>query len=98
VPGVERFPVKLHSAAWDDSVDLTDKVVGIIGNGSSAVQIIPAIFPSMSLDGQLPKKKGLQLTIPNRGEETQVFHEILHLDHGRVCAEIRWRKRGQLQL
>jgi cation diffusion facilitator CzcD-associated flavoprotein CzcO len=27
-------------------VDLNDKVVGIIGNRSSAVQIIPAIFPS----------------------------------------------------
>ncbi|OAL38360.1 hypothetical protein AYO20_02419 [Fonsecaea nubica] len=45
VPGVEKFKNKVHSAAWDDTVDLDDKVVGIIGNGSSAVQIIPAIFP-----------------------------------------------------
>ena len=44
IPGVEKFKNKVHSAAWDDSVDLDDKVVGMIGNGSSAVQIIPAIF------------------------------------------------------
>ncbi|OCK80948.1 FAD/NAD(P)-binding domain-containing protein [Lepidopterella palustris CBS 459.81] len=47
VSGVEKFPVKLHSAAWDSSVDLKDKTVGIIGNGSSAVQIIPSIFPNI---------------------------------------------------
>jgi cation diffusion facilitator CzcD-associated flavoprotein CzcO len=46
IPGVEKFKNKIHSAAWDDAIDLEDKVVGIIGNGSSAVQIIPAIFPS----------------------------------------------------
>lgn len=46
VPGLEKFKNKLHTAAWDDTVDLDDKVIGIIGNGSSAVQIIPAIFPS----------------------------------------------------
>jgi len=47
VPGVEKFKNKVHSAHWDDSVDLNDKVVGIIGNGSSAVQIVPAIFPKV---------------------------------------------------
>lgn len=47
VPGVEKFKNKVHSAAWDDSVDLNDKVVGVIGNGSSAVQIVPAIFPKV---------------------------------------------------
>lgn len=44
VPGIERFEKKVHTAAWDYSVDLKDKIVGVIGNGSSAVQVIPAIF------------------------------------------------------
>jgi len=35
---------KMHSAEWDHSVDLTGKVVGVIGSGASAIQIIPAIF------------------------------------------------------
>ncbi|KAL3464645.1 putative dimethylaniline monooxygenase [Aspergillus heterothallicus] len=47
VPGVEKFEAKVHSAYWDTSIDLHSKVVGVIGNGSSAVQIIPAISPKV---------------------------------------------------
>jgi cation diffusion facilitator CzcD-associated flavoprotein CzcO len=36
----------LHSAHWDDSVQLEGKRVAVIGSGSSAVQIIPTIQPS----------------------------------------------------
>ncbi|KAH6972399.1 putative MoxY [Ilyonectria sp. MPI-CAGE-AT-0026] len=35
---------KLHSANWDESVDLTDKRVLVIGAGSSGVQIVPSIL------------------------------------------------------
>ena len=38
----------LHSAAWNDSVDLAGKRVAVIGGGSSAVQIVPNIQPGMS--------------------------------------------------
>ncbi|KAF8967752.1 hypothetical protein BDZ97DRAFT_1916690 [Flammula alnicola] len=33
----------LHTAHWDQSVDLTGKHVGLIGNGSSGIQVLPAI-------------------------------------------------------
>ena len=34
IPGLHSFKGKLlHSAAWDKSVDLSDKTVGLIGNG-----------------------------------------------------------------
>jgi cation diffusion facilitator CzcD-associated flavoprotein CzcO len=33
----------IHPAMWDHSVDLEGKTVAVIGNGSSALQIIPAI-------------------------------------------------------
>lgn len=34
IPGLQSFQGKLlHSAAWDDSVDLSGKRVGLIGNG-----------------------------------------------------------------
>lgn len=46
VRGLEDFKgVKLHSADYDDSVDLKDRNVLVIGGGSSAVQILPAIQP-----------------------------------------------------
>jgi cation diffusion facilitator CzcD-associated flavoprotein CzcO len=35
--------VKAHSAAWDDEVDLAGKNVAVIGNGGSAIQIIPKL-------------------------------------------------------
>lgn len=46
IPGIEKFENKTHSAAWNEDMDFENKTVGIIGNGSSAVQIIPTIFPS----------------------------------------------------
>ncbi|KJA23566.1 hypothetical protein HYPSUDRAFT_66248 [Hypholoma sublateritium FD-334 SS-4] len=35
----------LHTALWDASVELEGKHVGIIGNGSSGLQVLPAISP-----------------------------------------------------
>ncbi|KAH6691332.1 hypothetical protein F5X68DRAFT_252255 [Plectosphaerella plurivora] len=44
IKGLEEFQGKLvHSGAWDDSLDLKNKRVGVIGNGSSAIQIVPTI-------------------------------------------------------
>lgn len=41
IPGMDSFDGALfHSARWDHSVDLQDKRVGIIGMGSTGVQII----------------------------------------------------------
>ena len=34
---------KMHSASWDHGVDLDNKVIGVIGNGSTAVQIVPQL-------------------------------------------------------
>ena len=34
----------LHSARWDDSLDLTDKNVVVVGTGCSSVQVVPAIL------------------------------------------------------
>ncbi|KAK7417255.1 hypothetical protein QQX98_004689 [Neonectria punicea] len=46
IRGLKDFGGKLmHSGAWDESVDLRNKRVGIIGNGSSAIQIVPKIQP-----------------------------------------------------
>ncbi|KAI1119037.1 hypothetical protein F5Y14DRAFT_460386 [Nemania sp. NC0429] len=43
IEGLEKFKEKTHTAAWDHSIDLTNKTVGIIGNGSSSIQVVPAI-------------------------------------------------------
>ncbi|KAL2175408.1 uncharacterized protein P884DRAFT_247440 [Thermothelomyces heterothallicus CBS 202.75] len=53
IPGLGTFQGKLmHSGDWDTSYDFRNKRIGIIGNGSSAIQIIPS----------LQKVEGAQLT------------------------------------
>lgn len=44
IPGLESFEgAAFHSARWDDSVQLDGKRVGVIGNGSTGVQIVTAL-------------------------------------------------------
>jgi cation diffusion facilitator CzcD-associated flavoprotein CzcO len=45
-PGLRRFdgPV-LHTAAWDASVSLAGRRVAVVGTGSSAAQVVPAVAP-----------------------------------------------------
>ncbi|KAF5316160.1 hypothetical protein D9619_006293 [Psilocybe cf. subviscida] len=49
IPGLDKFKGKLlHTARWDRSIDLDGKHVGMIGNGSSAIQVLPAIYDKVS--------------------------------------------------
>ena len=42
IPGIHSFKGTLcHSAQWDPSFDPTGKRIAVIGNGSSAIQIVP---------------------------------------------------------
>ncbi|KAK0613039.1 hypothetical protein B0T17DRAFT_498747 [Bombardia bombarda] len=44
IPDLNKFQGKtMHSGQWDSSFDIRNKTVGIIGNGSSAIQIIPKL-------------------------------------------------------
>ncbi|KAF4120115.1 putative flavoprotein CzcO associated with the cation diffusion facilitator CzcD [Geosmithia morbida] len=44
IPGLKNYKGKLlHTANWDDSISLEGKHVGLIGNGSSGIQVLPAI-------------------------------------------------------
>lgn len=45
-PGLEDFDgPAFHTARWEHEHDLTDKVVAVVGTGSSATQVVPAIQP-----------------------------------------------------
>lgn len=49
IPGLDKFQgTLLHSASWDPKLDCTNKRVGIIGNGSSAIQIVPQLQPKVA--------------------------------------------------
>lgn len=44
IPGLDDFRgASFHSARWDHAIDYSDKRVGVIGNGSTGVQIVSAL-------------------------------------------------------
>ncbi|KAK4941427.1 hypothetical protein LTR10_018696 [Elasticomyces elasticus] len=46
IPGLDKYKgTLLHTANYDTSVDLTGKHVGLIGNGSSGIQVLPTVQP-----------------------------------------------------
>ncbi|CAK4031912.1 FAD NAD(P)-binding domain-containing [Lecanosticta acicola] len=49
IPGLHEYKgILLHTANWDDNIDLTGKHAGLIGNGSSGIQVLPTIQPHVS--------------------------------------------------
>ncbi|KAL4863520.1 hypothetical protein BDV12DRAFT_206405 [Aspergillus spectabilis] len=49
IPGLHTFKGKLlHSASWDESYDIQNKTVAVIGAGSSGIQIVPALLPKIT--------------------------------------------------
>ncbi|OJJ96027.1 hypothetical protein ASPACDRAFT_126288 [Aspergillus aculeatus ATCC 16872] len=48
-PGIEQFEGQIiHTARWREDVDLRGKKVAVIGNGASAIQLVPAISEQAS--------------------------------------------------
>ena len=49
IPGLDDFAgTTMHTARWDDSVDLRGKRVALVGTGASAVQVVPSIAPEVA--------------------------------------------------
>lgn len=49
IPGLDRFGgPAFHSARWDHSVPLSGRRVGVVGTGSSAIQIVGAIVDQVA--------------------------------------------------
>ncbi len=45
-PGLEDFEGEVvHTAAWDEAIDVRGKRVAVVGTGSSAVQVVPTVAP-----------------------------------------------------
>ncbi len=44
IPGIETFAgASVHTARWDDTVDLFGKRVAVVGTGASAIQVVPEV-------------------------------------------------------
>jgi cation diffusion facilitator CzcD-associated flavoprotein CzcO len=96
-PGLEDFDgACFHSARWDHAVALDDRRVGIVGTGSTAVQITSALVErvrKLSLFQRTPQWIMPQENPPYSEEERREFREQpesmrqLHDDLSRLFAE-----------
>ncbi|KAK1090154.1 hypothetical protein LTR48_008857, partial [Friedmanniomyces endolithicus] len=92
IQGLDDFSgKKMHSARWDWSYDLTDKKIALIGNGCTAVQILPEIAKvakQVTVFQRTPN-----WVVPRLDQPVSPFmRNVL-----RCVPPIRWRKRaGQM--
>jgi 4-hydroxyacetophenone monooxygenase len=75
-----------HSAAWDDTVDLADRRVAVIGTGASAAQFVPCIVGEVAHLDLYQRTPPWLLPTDNYGDPfPPAFHDLLALlpDYGR---------------
>lgn len=66
IDGLDSFAgAQFHTARWDHSVELEGKRVGIIGTGSTAIQIVPAIVERVARLSLFQRTPQWILPIPN---------------------------------
>lgn len=93
IPGLDDFGGRsFHSARWEDDVSLAGKRVGVIGTGSTAIQIVGASVANVASLSLFQRTAQWVLPLPNRdyeeGEKAQfradpalVESEYLRLTH-----------------
>ena len=85
-PGLADFPgPKFHTARWEHEHDLAGKVVAVVGTGSSATQIVPAIQPIVKQLYVFQREPGW---IMPKGERDLTTDE-------RATFAKRWRRRRE---
>ncbi|ORY06899.1 hypothetical protein BCR34DRAFT_489804 [Clohesyomyces aquaticus] len=79
IPGIDKYKgTLLHTANWDDNIDLSGRHVGLIGNGSSGIQVLPTIQPHVSKVTTFIREP--TWVSPVQGLEQHVFTEKERLD------------------
>jgi cation diffusion facilitator CzcD-associated flavoprotein CzcO len=79
IPGLQDFAgARFHTAQWDHSVPLDGKRVGIIGTGSTAIQIVPALVDRVQSLSLFQRTAQWILPLPNptySDAEKQAFRD-----------------------
>jgi cation diffusion facilitator CzcD-associated flavoprotein CzcO len=94
-PGLETFQgPKFHTARWEHEHDLTGKVVAVVGTGSSATQVVPAIQPSVKHVYLFQREPGWVLP---KGERDLSDEEQAEFAKPWRAKRERWRQRWVLE-
>jgi 4-hydroxyacetophenone monooxygenase len=77
IAGLEEFGGDVvHTACWPDNLELTGKRVGVIGNGASSMQLVPAVAPTVD-----------SVTVFQRSPQWAAPFELFHAD---IPEPLRW--------
>jgi 4-hydroxyacetophenone monooxygenase len=88
IPGLAEFPGPvMHTAAWDTTVDLVGKRVAVIGNGASAMQLVPAIADDAARVTVFQRSK--QWAVPHPNYHRTVDESVRYL-MAEVPHYLRW--------
>jgi cation diffusion facilitator CzcD-associated flavoprotein CzcO len=83
----------MHTARWDETVELKGKRVGIIGTGASSIQVVPQLAPIVE---QLEVfQRTPSWVLPHLGrpvlERTKTIFSMLPISQRLVRAKVYWR-------
>src|SRR5207244_9687890 len=88
-PGLVDFEgPAFHTARWEHQHDLTGKVVAVVGTGSSATQVVPAVQPIVKKLYVFQREPGWVLP---RGERDFTDEERAGFARPRHRTRERWR-------
>ncbi|KAF9006158.1 hypothetical protein BDQ17DRAFT_1389720 [Cyathus striatus] len=94
IPGLDDYKgVLLHTAKWNETVDLSSKTVGLIGNGSSAIQMLPAIHDKVEKVINFVREP--TWVAPNFGEEQHIFSEEERQSFLNPESHLQYRKKAE---
>lgn len=88
IPGISSFARQVvHTAKWDDKVRLTGKTVGIIGNGSTGVQVMTAIASEV---GRLVSfQRHPQYSVPSgQGQIEDGYREKINENYDKIWQDV----------
>jgi len=87
--GIEQFRGEMfHTARWDHRVDVTGKRVAIVGTGSTSVQVVPALAPSVEQLYVFQREPGWILP---RGDRRYTAAELKKYENRTYRRLRRWR-------
>ncbi len=89
IPGIESYQgVRVHTASWPDDLDVTNKRVGIIGCGSTGVQVMTAIGSKVGSLTSFQRHPQYSVPSGDRSVESS-YRQQVNEDYEQIIDQVR---------
>lgn len=88
IPGISSFAGQLvHTAKWESNLDLKGKKVGIIGNGSTGVQVMTAVASEVDL--LVSFQRHPQYSVPSgQGPVSKEYRDNINNNYDKIWQDV----------